>query len=91
MLQAAPFWYWATSHEDRFRERLARYRQIVESAGRAPRCTKPGTDERRAYDWAYQVRQRRLGMLPGALTAEQIEQIEALPGWSWATPPQVAR
>ncbi len=83
MLQAAPFWFWTTSHEDRFQESLARYRRVVKNTGRAPKFAKRGSDEQRAYRWAFQVRQCRLGNLPSALTKEHIEQVEALPYWRW--------
>lgn len=85
MLQAAPFWFWTTSVEDRFQDNLDRYRQAAERTGRAPRVTRADREESRASCWVYRMRQRRLGNRPGALTKEQIEQIEALPFWRWTT------
>ena len=85
MLQAAPFWFWTTSVETRFQECLACYRQVVARTGRAPRMTRTKPEEHWAARWAYRMRLRRLGDLPGALTKEQIEQIEALPSWRWTT------
>ena len=72
LLEALPWWSWATSFKDRWEE----MREIV---AKLDTCPKSGTKE---YTW---VRTQRRLHHAGKLPQEKIGNCESIPWWSWAS------
>ena len=81
-LEAIPGWEWGAEREETYtqEEQLQHWKDVYTRIQKAPSQSSKDKEEKRAGQWQSNMRATRK---KGAMSAERITILEAIPGWEW--------